>query len=96
MKPTQKQIIEFVEDVCVNHCYKYWGFNYDVTDVWIPGNNELVRIIHKNDGKIVVANSRYENEVFDVDELFKMTDHGRHCLARAIWRKSMTDYTRCD
>lgn len=95
MKPTQKQIIKLVEDVCRNNCYQYWGFNQDVTDVWIPGNNELVRVIHKDDGKIVVANVLSE-EVFDAEELFKLTDHGHRCLANAIWHKSMTDYTRCD
>lgn len=95
MKPTQKQIIKLVEDVCCNNCYQYWGFDYNVTDVWIPGNNELVKVIHKDDGKIVVANVLSE-EAFDAEEFFKLTDHGRRCLARAIWRKSMTDYTRCD
>lgn len=53
-----------------------------------------MKVIHKDEDEIVVANVLSE-EVFDVEELSKLSDHGCNCLAKAIWRKSMTDYTCC-
>ena len=88
MKLTKNQIIETIETTCRMNCYQYWAWDEALTDVWIPGNNELVRVVVKDD-ELVVSNVIKEL-TFAIDELDYPYDQE---LALTIYRLSFTDYS---